>query len=396
MYAFRVGFVAALLTLSAAGAQSQSTFSPAITVNNGVITYYDLQQRVALLEALGAPAETLNAEAAQQLTEDALKLQLAEELGVVASDAEIDAGIAEFAGQRNLSAEALIARNADFGVTPETMAELIRAGLVWRQIVQGRFRSQALPNDRELDAALNIAAAEARESLRLAEIVLPFAERGQAETMAFATELSARLNAGADFAEAARTLSRAQSGPQGGALDWIPADRVPPLVSAQVLALAPGEVTAPIPFPAGVVLLKLIGQREESAEFRPDVSVTYAEFRMSGAQADVAASAGTMRTCADSRRLAAAHGQGDPVIGPVPVLELSPDVALRIARLDTFETDVLPVVGGYSALFLCQRTTATDPELRDQMRALLFSQRISALGNGLLQELRRSAVIVER
>lgn len=390
----RLCHIVAALTVLATAGFAQSSFSAAVTVNTGVITNHDIDQRIALLTSFGATEENLERDAIEQLTDDELKIQLGDRLGVEVSDEAIAAGIAEFAGQRNLAAEAFLARNADFGIEPATMNALIRAGLVWRQVVQGRYRTQALPNEREIDDALNLAAAAARESIRLAEIILPFAERGQDETFAFGAQLSDELNSGADFSEAARSLSRARSAAAGGLLDWMPKDRLPPLIAAQALTLAPGQVTGPIPFPEGVVLLKLVDEREESADRRPDVAVIYGEMTLVGDIAALQARAAQLDTCADFRRLAASAGIDAAISEPVALPGLTPGVALRIARLDNGEADVIPTEGGASILFLCQRTGATDAEMRDQMRGLLFSRRISALGDGLLQELRRDAVIV--
>ncbi len=51
-------------------------YAPALTVNDSVITHYDIDQRVKLLDALGANGD-INKLAIQQLTEDRLKLQAA-------------------------------------------------------------------------------------------------------------------------------------------------------------------------------------------------------------------------------------------------------------------------------------------------------------------------------
>ncbi len=388
--------MAVLLSATGALAQTQDNFTPRLLVNNSSITQYDIDQRIALLLSLGAPELDVSEVARQQIIEDELKLQLGARLGILVSEQDVAEGIAEFAAQRNLSAEELRSRNAEFGADQGTIEALIRAGLVWRQIVQGRFRSQALPTEIQLNNAINLAASAPRESVRLAEIVLPFSERGQNETLAFANDLAVQLRNGLDFSATALALSRSKSSAKGGVLDWLPADRLPPLISAQVLALASGDVTSPIAFPGGVVLLKLIGQREEPADLRPDVSVTYGDFQLTGNFDTLLKRSDSLKTCADAVRLAASFGLSDSIVGPIPLTELPPDAALRIARIDASEADIIQTEDGASILFLCERSAATDPEMRDQMRARLFSQRIAALGDGLLLELRRDAFIEEK
>jgi peptidyl-prolyl cis-trans isomerase SurA len=379
--------------LAAAPVIAQDGFRPEIRVNQGTISSYDIDQRLNLLDALGAPAEDLRNTASAQLVDDKLKMQLAERLGIILTDEEITLGVDEFAAQRGVPTEALLARISEFGVDRESLNLLVQSGLVWRKIVQGRYRSKAAPDERDVDDALNLAASAGRESVKLAEIVIPFAERGQNETFALAVELSEELNSGGDFTLAVQDFSRARSAENDGLLDWMPKDRLPQLIAAQTLALEQGGVSGPIPFPEGIVLIKLLDVREESAANRPDVTLTYGVVHLLGEWGELQGRAAALDTCADMRRLAASAGLPDPIVGPVALTGLDSASAFRIARLDAGEADVVPIAGGASILFLCERSSATDEEMRDQMRGQLFSRRIAALGDGLLQELRREAVI---
>ena len=76
------GLALATLTALAAPAAltAQSLFSPAITVNGDVISYYELDQRAQFLRLLGAPANPEEL-AREQLIEDRLKFQAAAEIG---------------------------------------------------------------------------------------------------------------------------------------------------------------------------------------------------------------------------------------------------------------------------------------------------------------------------
>jgi peptidyl-prolyl cis-trans isomerase SurA len=372
---------------------AQSPFSAAVTVNDLTISHHDVGQRVALLQALGAPEDGLRELAVNQLTDDALKIGWGQRLGVELPEGALEAGVAEFATARNVTPEELFARLGEFGVGEAAVTELIRAGLIWRTIVQGRFRAEAMPSEREIDEAFNLAAAQGRRSLRLAEIVIPFAERGREDTLALAAGLAADLQQGGDFGAAVQDYSRARSAEENGLLGWFPEDRLPALIAAAVLALEPGGVTPPIPFDQGVVIIRLVAESRESPESRPDVSVSYGTITLEGEAGAIRARADALRSCGDFRRLAAAAGLADPVGAPVLLGGLPGGDALRIARLDAGEADVLEVPGGASVLFLCTRSTATEAEAREAMRNLLFTRKMTALGDGLLQEIRRAAVI---
>ena len=46
-----------MLVASAGPSLAQNPYSPALMVNNGVITEYDIEQRILLLDALGASGD---------------------------------------------------------------------------------------------------------------------------------------------------------------------------------------------------------------------------------------------------------------------------------------------------------------------------------------------------
>jgi peptidyl-prolyl cis-trans isomerase SurA len=249
-----VGLCLALLAGPAAG---QTAFSPAITVNNGVITNYDIEQRVLLLDALGANGD-LRRLAVQQLTEDRVKTQAAEALGIELPEGAIEAGIAEFATTRGLEVEDVTRVLDARGIDPQTMNDFVESGLVWRDVVAQRFRARATPSEADLDAALERAGETPREMLTLAEIALPFAELGEAETTALADRLYRDLVNGANFAAVAREYSRSASAAEGGIIDPLPAGRLPPAFRTQVLLLRPGQVARPVPISGGIAILKLV------------------------------------------------------------------------------------------------------------------------------------------
>jgi peptidyl-prolyl cis-trans isomerase SurA len=94
--------------------------------------------------------------------------------------------------------------------------------------------------------------------LTLAEIALPYAEFGEADTQALADQLYRELANGASFAAVAREHSRSQTAERGGTLEPLPADRLPAAFRTQVLLLSPGQVTRPIPISGGLAIIKLV------------------------------------------------------------------------------------------------------------------------------------------
>ena len=256
-----------LASLLAAGAPAEAAnpFEPALTVNTGVITRYDIDQRVKLLSALGA-TDDLDKLAVKQLTEDRVKVQAARELQIELPEGAIDAGIEEFATSRGLKTEDVYRVLDGRGIDVQAMRDFVEAGLLWREVVSARFRARATPSEADLDAAMQRVQTQPVEIVALAEIALPFAEHGEPETMALADRIYGSVRGGGDFAALAREYSRSSTAPNGGRLEPIPANRVPPAFRSQVLLLNPGQTTRPVPIAGGVAIIKLLGISQAKPE----------------------------------------------------------------------------------------------------------------------------------
>ena len=103
--------------------------------------------------------------------------------------------------------------------------------------------------------------------LTLAEIALPFAERGEAETQALADSLYRELAGGGDFAAAG---ARVQPQPDRG--ERRPARAGPGRPGCrrrfrtEVLLLRPGQVTRPVPISGGLAIIKLVSVNQVRPE----------------------------------------------------------------------------------------------------------------------------------
>lgn len=256
--------LAIALAAALASPASSNPYAPAFTVNQGVVTEYDIAQRIRLLDALGATGD-VRGTAVQQLTEDRVKKQAAEAMEIVLPEGAIQQGIEEFATNRGLTmddvAEVLEVR----GIDQQTMNDFVESGLLWREVIGARFRARSMPTDTDLDQAMELQARQPREVLSLAELALPFAERGEEETVAFADELYRRISRGESFEALAREYSRSSTAENDGALPPMPAGQLPPDFRAQVLLLRPGQTTRPLPISGGLALIKLRSIRQEAA-----------------------------------------------------------------------------------------------------------------------------------
>ncbi|MDJ0825955.1 MAG: peptidyl-prolyl cis-trans isomerase [Rhodobacter sp.] len=392
--------IVALLPPLAAIAQD-NLFAPVVRVNDRVVTQYELNQRILFFEALRAPGN-IEDEALERLIDERLQLDAAEVQGIGVSEDEVLAGIEEFAGRAGLSGEEFLQALAQGGIDPETMRDFVRAGVAWRGVVRGRFGPRAQVSEDEIDRALALGSAAGGVRVLISEIFLPAnTPAAQAAAQRRAAEIS-QITTIPAFAAAARRYSAAPTRGRGGRQDWIPVGNLPPAIRAQILTLAPGQVTDPIPVPNAIALFQLRAIEETGTPEAEAVSVEFARFFLPGGR--------TESTLAEARRIAAEVDTCDDLYGVakglpeerllrdvLPVEDLSGDIALELAKLDEGEVSTALTTGDGQALvflMLCGRTLAISENLdREVVRQNLINQRLQSYADGYLSELRSDAII---
>lgn len=388
--------VIAALGLMASGAVAQNPFAAARTVNAQIISNWDVDQRVRLYRAFGFRPPDPMLLALEELTQDRLKRQAAQDIGASVTEEGFEDALEQYAAQRQMSVGGLQSRLRDAGVAKETFDEFLRISILWRAVVEARFARRSAPSDEDLEATLSFAASNPTESVFLREIAIPFAERGQEGARQLAERIIRDVRGGANFAAIARQVSRTPTAQRGGAIGWTPAAGLPPQIGSEVLALEPGDITGQIEVPAGILILQLVDIRED-ASGRSDATVTYVSFPLPPGQeaADTALSAADeFETCLDAELAAEEFGDGGGLVGPVPANALSEAVSLTLASLDPGEAGLTMVPdGGQAMIHLCARGVEIDPEASEALRSQIFNQRMNSYAAGYLQELLADAVV---
>jgi len=380
-------------------AQAANPYSAAYSVNDSIITHYDITERVKLLQALGGASGRVEQAAIDQLIEDRLKLHAAKTFGIGVSPEALANGIASIAAQRNTTAEGLWAKARARGVSRQAFDDYFEVQLIWRSLVQRRFREAADPTSVELDNAINVAAAVTQETILLAEIALPFAERGEEATIAFAERLARDLNNGASFEDAVTRFSRSRTAANGGQIGWLAPERLPAAIAANVLGLGAGQVSQPVIVSTGVIILKVVASKVLSSPLQKKVTVDYAVLDFSG-QSNAISQATSMQRkldeCSVSTSTAANYGPQSGLFGPVSVDSVPVDIAVSLARLMPGKSEVIANGDNVLLIQLCNRTTDLPAAVKDQLRNGVFGEKLGNLAEGYLLELRRTAIIEKR
>ncbi len=403
-----LALIASLLMASAAIAQ-QGLFQTAIKVNDLAITQYEIEQRARFLQLLRTPGDPIE-EARKGLIEDRLRLSATRRAGVVLTDKQVTGGMAEFAGRANLELEQFVAAIEQAGVSEQTFRDFVNAGLAWRELVQGRFGPRAQVTDAEVDRALALSTTRGGARVLLAEIILPINPQNEGRNRALIQRLSDTIKTEGAFSSAARRYSAAPTRGRGGRLEWLPIGQLPPPIRSQVLALEPGEVTAPIPLGPGIGIFQLRGLEELDAPSPETLALEYATILIPGGRTEANLATAkryedTYDTCDDLYKPAQSLPPEyfDRVV--LPASEVPGDIAAEAMKLDNNEvsTGLTRQNGAFLVyLMLCGRTVETpvdeegnEIDVRDNIRNQLFQQRLASYADSFLEELRADALIVE-
>ncbi|MEX0278382.1 MAG: peptidylprolyl isomerase [Ruegeria sp.] len=392
----------ALIPFVPASTHGQSLFSPAIRVNQDIVTWYELEQRQQFLDLLGAPGSA-EAEVRQALIDDRLRKQAMREAGIQAAPEDIQNGIDEFAARGNLNAEQFLKLLNDAGVSQETVRDFIGDQIAWRDFVAARFISQARPSEEEIDRALGQGGGGGLEVL-LSEIIIPVTPQTLAQAEALADEIS-QVSGQDAFASAAAQYSAAETRTNGGRLEWLSLSNLPPALQPVILGLEINEITNPLTLPNAIALFQMRGIREVASGTPRYSQIDYAQYYIPGGRsADALAAAEELKenidTCDDL--YGTAKGQSAEVLDrkSVSPSEIPRDVALELAKLDPNEVSTaLTRNNGQTLVFLmmCSRTRELGEDTtRVDVANALTQQRLQAFAESLLEQLRADAIIVEQ
>jgi peptidyl-prolyl cis-trans isomerase SurA len=379
---------------------AQNIFSPAATVNGAVITEFEVAQRQRFLTLLNSPGAGRSL-VIDELINEALRDQAVAEAGFEPTEEDIVAGIEEFSARVDLSGEEFITVLEENGVAEESLRAFVRSGIGWREFVRARFAARTQITEAEIDQALGSGSGGSSVRLLITEIVIPASPENRAEVEEIAQQIAAAESA-AEFEQFAREFSAAATRGNGGRLPWRALDELPPALRPLLLALAPGEITDPIPLPEAVAIFQLRDIEETGATREEFAAIEYAAFFLPGGRSEAAlADAARLRARVDvcDDLYAEAVGQPEEVLQRQTVApgDLPADFAAELSKLDPGEVSTaLTRSNGQTLVFLmlCGRTAAVNQEAdRAQVANSLRQARINGYAESFLEQLRAEARI---
>ena len=380
---------------------AQSQFSPAVTVNDRVVTRYEVNQRILMLDLFRTPGDLAEV-AREQLIEDRLKEQELARAGLRISEEGMEAAMTEFAGRFNLDVETFLAQIASEGVAPETIRDYVRIQVTWRDYIRGRYRGRVEITEDEIDRALGQAGGSgAQIEVLLSEIIIAAPPDRAAQAMDVANQIS-QLRSTEQFSDAARQVSALPSRDNGGRLGWLPITNYPAPLRGVILALDSGEVTSPIPIENGIALFQMRGVREAAGRAPVYGAIEFASLYLPGGRSDATLSRAQKiiddtDTCNDLYGVAQRMPEGSLVIEALAPADIPETVALELARLDPGESSTnLTSSDGENLrlIMMCGRTPVLEGDVdREAIRNQLAGRRLQGYADALVADLKASATI---
>ena len=381
------------------------------TVNDSVITGFDLRQRMLLLIAMTQVQPTpenipaIQQQALNALVDERLQVQeLANYEDLVVSDQEVEAEIASMAQEVGASPQAYIDFLAQGGIRPGTLREQVRTQIGWSQLVGGRFQSRARVSRAAVSAALRqVSEAATKKQYLIGEIYIESARvGGQQAALNGANQLVQQMVQGAPFQAVAQQFSAAPSATRGGDAGWVVEGTMQPALQQALDQLAVGQLSRPIPVDGGVYIVYMRDKRDGASASLVQIKQVMIELPETATDSDVAAATQRLEalrpqlTC-DSMLARATSEQGllGADLGEADVQNLAPQFqqVARSAEVGSVSTPVRTPLGVHLLGVCGRRVGGTEAPNPQEIENTLFRANLATLGRRYMRDLREDALI---
>lgn len=386
----------------------------AASVNDDIITSYDLRQRMLLLIATTGVRPTeqtlpqIEREALRSLVDERLQMQELRRVEVEVEDREVDQELAALAKDANLTVEQLTQQLAAQGINISTLREQLRAEAGWRYFIRGRYGSRLRIGEDQVKAALaRINAQSSKPQYLVGEILIdPNRVGGINEAVAGAQQLITQMGQGAPFTAVARQFSAAPSAASGGDAGWLSSGEVAPELEQALSQMRPGQLSQPIQTRDGVYIVLLRQKREGAGATLVNLRQVALRLPADAKEPDVQAAQKKLEGlrsqitgCADLQAKAAAvQGAVASDLGEAEVGDLAPQFRQAAETLQPNQVSApIRTSAGLHLVAVCgKRQGGVNLPTADQVENRLFGQQLSMISRRYLRDLRSAATIESR
>jgi peptidyl-prolyl cis-trans isomerase SurA len=259
-------------------ARSSHKESIAVVVNDGAITWSDVQARMKLIiVSSGMPytdeiIDKMKPQIMNLLIEEQLKLQEALKLGVEVSEDDIEEGFETIAKQNNFTKQQFRAILTKEGIPPRTIEDQIRSQIAWTKLIQRRLASQVTITDNDVLAMrerlkINLG----KKEYLVSEIFLPIESPKEEQNVKQIADRVVRqiLDNKVPFQKLASQFSQSASSARGGDMGWVQDGQLHEELNSQLTKMNKGDLSKPVRTLSGFHILLLRGEREITEDNLP-------------------------------------------------------------------------------------------------------------------------------
>jgi peptidyl-prolyl cis-trans isomerase SurA len=394
----------------------------AAIVNDEVISYFDLEQRLNLVVSSSGyepgPEEKkrLEQQVLRSLIDEKLKMQETTRLEVEVEPQEIVEQLQDIAQRSNMTVPDIQADLQKRGISIYTLTNQIKIDIAWNMLVQGRFRGEVKIDEQVIAQMQDEARASANKAqYDVLEIFLPVDQpQDDQKVLQAAHGLLEQLKKGAPFPQIAEQFSQAPSAASGGQYGWVTLGQLPAELDNWLKGARRGALSMePIRTISGYYLLGVRDTRNVASGpsgprtplFLKRIVVPLSENasaeRARQVMAQMTAAAARIQGCNTLADVAKTITGAQIVdVGTKPFAALEPRDQVRVVRLVSGQASGPGdrTNTGYDMIILCGHADekAQGVPEHDDIARRLYDQQMSMLARRYLRDLRRDAVIDNR
>ncbi len=389
----------------------------AATVNDEVITTYDLQQRMLLLIVTSGVQPTeqnapeLQREALRGLIDERLQLQeirriqTKQKMHIEPSDKEVDDELSDLARSNNMKLEQLAGQLRSNGVSLQTLRDQTRAQVAWRRYMGGRFGSSIRITDEQIRASLvRINAAAAKPQFLVSEIYLDAQRVGGAEVAANgARQLIEQLQKGAPFPAVARQFSSSPSAQSGGDDGWLVSGEIQPVLQAALEQMKPGQLAGPIQTPEGAYIILLRDKRAGASSTMVNMKTAILRMPADAPASQIASATATLNAARSKLHacegfestLAKMDGVYAGETGETDIINLAPafQAFAQSSKIGDVSTPMRTPMGMQVVALCSKRQGGSHEPGKQEVENRLYGEQLGMLAKRFLRDLHNSATI---
>ena len=239
------------------------------TVNDEVISDYDVSTRIKMMEVLmKMPSDMANSVETRRkvldtLIDEQIKMQEATARNIELTEEEVAHGIAYLEEQNQMAPGTLQKIFKDNQIDFDTLERQIKSDLVWLKILRSENEKPPVVTDAEILAEQDKLKKEAvKPAYLLAEIYIPFGK----DKVAAQNQINAlfeQIVAGTSFPELALAHSKGPTASAGGDLGWVRPGKSEKAVEDVLPRMKAGQLSKPIEGKDGYYLILMREQQKE-------------------------------------------------------------------------------------------------------------------------------------